>query len=145
MNLIIAYLLWVAYAIYEGGREALYFSFKMKASLTQQQTYKHNEHIMFTIQRSFVVALTCMACYVNWLECGFVIFSLAMCFPFFHDGMYYVTRKKLDNIYLKGWFDQSTTSTALSDKLHLFDAVPRTLLMLASVGLMVYEIIKNWK
>jgi hypothetical protein len=145
MPLLIAYLLWVLYSIYEGEREALYFSFKMKASLTQQQSYKHNEHVMFSIQRLFVVVLTCIACYVNWIECSLVVVSLAACFPFLHDGMYYETRKKLDGIYPKGWFDQSTSSTALSDKLHLFDAIPRSILFCLSIGIMCYEIIKFWK
>jgi hypothetical protein len=64
------------------------------------------------------------------------------CFPFFHDGMYYLTRKKIDGIYKKGWFDQSSTSTAKSDKLHLFDPIPRTILCVLSLGTIVYEIIK---
>jgi hypothetical protein len=145
MAIAIVYLLWILFAVYEGKREAFYFSFKMKSSLTQQKSYKMDEHGMFTIQRLFVASIACIACYNNWVNCIFILLSFMACFPFFHDGMYYVTRQKLDGIYKKGWFDQSTTSTAKSDKFHLFDPIPRTVLFVLSVGTMVYEIIKFWK
>lgn len=141
MLISIVYLLWILFAIYEGKREAFYFSCKIKTT----QTFIINEHVMFTIQRIFVVSMAILACHVDWLNCILILFSLALCFPFFHDGMYYITRHKLDGIYVKGWFDQSTTSTANSDKLHLFDPLPRTILLGLSLGLIIYEIIKFWK
>ena len=118
----------------------------MKASIKQQQqqVYKTDEHSMFTVQRSFVAAIISVGCYTDWLNCLFIVVALACCFPFFHDGMYYVTRQKLDGIYKKGWFDQSATSTAKSDKLHLFGPTSRTLFAIASAGLIIYEIIKFW-
>lgn len=145
MVIAIVYLLWILFAVYEGKREAYYFSFKMKASVVQKKGFKLDEHAMFTIQRLFVAAITCIACFESWLNCVIILFALMSCFPFFHDGMYYVTRQKLDSLYKKGWFDQSTTSTAISDKLHLFDPVPRTIFFILSLATIVYEIIKYWK
>jgi len=143
MLISIVYLLWILFAIYEGKREAFYFSCKIKAP--QQQAYKIDEHVMFTIQRTFIASMAILACRVDWLNSVLVLFSFGLCFPFFHDGMYYLTRHKLDGIYVKGWFDQSTTSSAKSDKLHLFDPIPRTLIFGLSLGLIIYEIIKFWK
>lgn len=139
----IAYILWMLFSIYEGKREAFYFSYKIKVPISQVK--KIDEHVMFTIQRSFVASLICILCFNDVLNCILLLLSLAGCFPFLHDGSYYWTRKKLDGIYPKGWFDQSTTSTAKSDKLHLFDPIPRTILFVVSLGLIVYEIIKFWK
>jgi len=139
------YLLWILYAIYEGKREALYFSFKMKAAVNLKQGLKTDEHITFSIQRSLVVGFALIACFHDWLNLSIMFFALAACFPFFHDGMYYVTRQKLDRLYKKGWFDQSTTSVAKSDKLKLFYPVQRTVLAVVSLGIVIYEIIKFWK
>lgn len=142
----IAYLLWVVYSILEGKREAYYFSYKMRTSLAQKKPAKViNEHVMFTYQRMLVVALACVSCYTDWVNAILVVACLGASFPFFHDGMYYVTRKELDNLYPKGWFDQSTTSTAWSDKKHLLDPIPRTVFFGISVVIMIYEIIKYWK
>lgn len=139
MAVAIAYLLWILFAIYEGKREALYFSFKMKASLKQQQGFI-GEHSMFIQQRAFVGILTVLVCYKDWMNCIVVLCSIMMCFPFFKDGMYYVTRQKLDNLYMKGWLDKSPSS-----KLHLLKPIHRTLLFISSLALIAYEIIKFWK
>lgn len=145
MLILLVYLLWISFSIYEGKREAFYFSYKMKASLQLQQTFKLDEHAMFTVTRSFVAALVLIASYNGILDCIIILLSLGLCFPFFHDGMYYVTRHKLDNIYKKGWFDQSTTSTAKTDKLKLFYPTSRIICFALSLGLITYEIITNFK
>ena len=141
MTAAISYLIWVLFSILEGRREAFYFSYKMKASITLQKGLKTDEHVMFTIQRVFVLALAATACYSNLLNTSLILFSLMLSFPFFHDGMYYVTRHDLDGIYNKRWFDQSTTSTAKSDKFNFFNPVSRTVLFGTSVLIMAYEII----
>jgi len=42
--------------------------------------------------------------------------SLALLFSFFHNGVYFMTRNKLDSkIYPKGFWDDSTSSTAKLD------------------------------
>jgi len=135
----IAYLLWILFAVYEGKREAFYFSFKMKASLRQQQGFV-DEHSMFMIQRAATGILTVMSCYIDFLNSIVILFAIILCFPFFKDGMYYVTRQKLDNLYMKGWLDQSPTA-----KLHLLKPIYRTTMFLSSLVLMTYEIIKFWK
>lgn len=141
MQLIASYLIWILYSVFEGKREAFYFSYKVRSAID----HKVDEHAMFTIQRMFVAILICLVCFNGWLDCILLLFSLMMCFPFFHDGSYYLTRKKLDGIYPKGWFDQSTTSTAITDKLKLFYPATRTITLVVSLGIVIYEIIKNWK
>lgn len=145
MLTLLVYLLWVSFSIYEGKREAFYFSYKMKAGLQLQQVFKLDEHGMFTVTRTFVAAIALIASYNGILNCVLILLALALCFPFFHDGQYYVTRQKLDNIYKKGWFDQSTTSTAQTDKLKLFYPTSRIICFILSLGLITYEIIINWK
>jgi hypothetical protein len=130
----------------EGEREAFYFSYKIKCPPSWiQQHSAVNEHEMFTVQRAFVLAMACIACYHDWLDTVLLAFACMGCFPFMHDGMYYLTRNKLDGIYPKKWFDQSETSTALTDKYGLVNPVPRTIYFVLSVGIVVYEIIKFWK
>lgn len=141
MTAAISYLLWVLFSILEGRREAFYFSYKMKASITLQKGLKTDEHVMFTIQRALVFALAATACYSNLLNTSLILFSLMLSFPFFHDGMYYFTRNRLDGIYSKKWFDQSTTSTAKSDKFNFFNPISRTILFGLSILGITYEII----
>jgi hypothetical protein len=141
----LVYLLWVLYSIYEGQREAFYFSFKMKASVNMQQSLRRDEHVMFTIQRILVATMCGMIGFDGWINCFLLVFALACSFPFFHDGQYYVVRGKLDGIYPKGWFDQSTTSTAKSDKYDFFNPVSRTVLFGISILIMAYEIIIHIK
>ena len=142
MFYLIAYILWILFSVYEGKREAYYFSFKMKASVAQRQGYKINEHFMFTIQRLFVLLLSVIPFYDGLINGILLTSAMMFCFPFFHDGMYYLTRNKLDGIYNKKWWDQSVSSSAESDKLHLFDPIPRTVLACLSFGIACYEIIK---
>ena len=145
MSALFVYILWILFAIYEGQREALYFSYKMKATLQIQRSLKRDEHVMFTIQRSVVAAIASIASYTTLFDCALFIISMAFSFPFFHDGMYYVTRERLDGIYKKGWFDQSTTSTAKSDKFNFFNPVSRTALFGISILIIAYEIIMKLK
>ena len=56
--------------------------------------------------------------YIKFVWLPFILYglSLALIQPFFHNGMYYSLRNKIDNTYPKGWTDQSTTSTAVMTK-----------------------------
>ena len=148
MILILTILLWFLYSLVEGKREAQYFSLKVKATINEKKLmWGRDEHNLFTLQRGTVVAMIAflmLACGINILDC--VIFVICMCatFPFIHDGEYYITRGKLDGIYPKGWFDQSTTSTAKADKFNIFNPVSRTIFFGIGIAGFVYEIIKNW-
>jgi hypothetical protein len=149
MNILITFLLWILYSFFEGKREALYFSVK---SIATQSFDTGNEHAMFTIQRAIVAAI---ALSLMWFggsgisTCVYVLASMMLCFPFVHDGEYYVERKKLrgvsSQLYSQGWFSQSTTSTAWMDRLNLLGPVQRTFYFIAGTGIAIFEIINNWK
>ncbi len=133
MTYILLYIIWILYSLLEGKKEAHYFSYKMRAVISKKTVVlKVDEHVWFTLQRALVVSLIF---FMNFsiLHVFFLLLSLALCFPFFHDGMYYVQRKKLDGIYPKGFFDQSTTSTAKMDKLKLLGPASRILGLIASI------------
>lgn len=144
IKLTLVYLLWVLYCIYEGKREAYYYSFKIKALINTQQSSKiTDEHTVFTIQRSFVVFMIIFSFFSNYYDSSILLLSLALTFPFLHDGAYYVARHNLDGIYNHGWFSQSATSTAVSDKLNLFNPIPRTIYFVLGIGLMLYNILSK--
>jgi len=116
-----------AWAALEGRREADYFHFRWKDPMTRVE----DEHLMFTIQRSMVTIFATLACTLGmglWGLLGFI--PLPLVFSFFHNGYYYVRRNQLDDsIYQKGWWDQSTTTTAKVS----FGPVVRT--VLAAIGM----------
>ena len=118
--------LFSAYAALEGRREADYFHFRWKDPMTKVD----DEHFMFSVQRSIVAILAAFAStlvFGPWGLLGFV--PLPLVFSFFHNGYYYVRRNQLDpEIYQKGWWDQSTTTTAKVS----FGPIPRT--SLAVIG-----------
>jgi hypothetical protein len=98
---------WIIYSCLEGLREAYYYH-NTNISL---HSYKHDLHPFFSLQR-FCALFMLLAISMDihtFILCG----SLALIFPFFHDGFYYIIRHKLDdNIYSKGFFDDSYTSVA---------------------------------
>ena len=124
-------ILFCVWAALEGRREADYFHFRWKEPMTKVD----DEHLMFTIQRSIVVIFTTLACTLGmgfWGLLGFI--PLPLVFSFFHNGYYYVRRNQLDNnIYQKGWWDQSTTTTAKVS----FGPVARTALAAIGVALAI--------
>lgn len=61
--------------------------------------------------------------------------GLACCFPFIHDGVYYIARHSLDkNVYGSGFLDSSFTSTAWVE---IADPFIRIALFIAGITLMV--------
>ena len=99
--------LWILYAIFEGWREAQYFH---KIMDTDKSTGRLL-HFCWNTQRAIVMAIIFIA-YPSWWVIG-----LGLLFPFFHDGCYYQTRHILNpKNYKKGWFDHSSTSTAILSK-----------------------------
>ena len=48
-----------------------------------------------------------------WFTAAVHGFSIVLMFSFIHNGVYYIQRNKLDpNIYMRKFFDSSTTSSA---------------------------------
>ena len=124
-------ILFCTWAALEGRREADYFHFRWKDPMTRVE----DEHLMFTMQRSIVAILATVACTLYtglWGLLGFI--PLLLVFSFFHNGYYYVRRNQLDDsIYQKGWWDQSTTTTAKVS----FGPVVRTGLAVIGVALAI--------
>lgn len=107
MILALSIFAWVIYSLSEGYREGWHWFYKLNA---KDQT-KTKAHEVWTLQRTMVVLLLCLLNSWWWLPlCMFT-------FPFMHDGAYYWHREKLKpGTYPKGFFDQSTSSTAFTTK-----------------------------
>lgn len=74
--------------------------------------YDKPKHIYYSVSRFMVIMMMLLLS-----QSLIFILSIILVFPFFHDGMYYISRNKLakKKIYNKGWFSNGTT--ALFDKL----------------------------
>lgn len=128
VELICSVILWVAYSLMEGAREARYFDANPKLP-------KINIYIFFIVQRLVVLGIIILA--TNWL----LAVPLILMFPFFHDGMYYLMRNELNNsVYPKRFWDNpSRTSTAVMD----FHIVERILMLSAAVVILTVIFILN--
>lgn len=115
MYLTFLFIAWCVYVSIEGFREGMYFHYLFKSN--GSATY---EHKLWTVQRIIVfliIFIFISVAYCNIEKSLLYACSIVLCSPFLHDGFYYVSRHKLDErIYKKGFFDQSTTSTALLTK-----------------------------
>lgn len=108
---------WILYMIFEGIREAGFW---------RQNTFSNKQlpfdfHGVFLFQR-FLVFLLLTFCFIYTnpvlFKTIFYCFGIVLISPFFHNGTYYQMRHYIDKeVYSKGWFDQSTTSTAFMTKL----------------------------
>lgn len=103
---LLSIMIWILYAIFDGIREALYFTLKARNPMLDYI----NEHPMFMMQRGLVLVLIG---YI--LQQFYPCFLLACMFPFVHDGMYYLFRDILDNSYPQRWIAQPKKPTAIFD------------------------------
>jgi hypothetical protein len=128
-------IIWIAYAIIEGKREAIFWHI-----LTNTLDYNvpkmnydpldgKDLHPLFALQRGAVLLILAIATYYIWDSfwlSGYTFIMNCLIFSFFHNGMMYHQRYKMSIkmapsdpswwVYKKGWWDQSTTSTAWSTK-----------------------------
>lgn len=129
------YIVWVWY---EGKREAYYYYQKMK---TDDFGKNMGEHEMFTIQRVVVHSIVLWSLGIllcNPILTVAVFLGIWSSFMLFHDGAYYLYRNKLDpTIYPRGFNDQSTSSTAWSDRW----SNPLIRMLLGGIGLTAVFII----
>jgi len=116
---------WILYAMLEGYREGNYWG----ARKTIFPYIDFHEHKLWSSQRFAVLSIVII--HINIV----VAIACMFVFPFIHDGMYYLRRNMLDpDIYPKGFFDQSTTSTAILTK--FFTPMVRT--VCAVIGIAIY-------
>lgn len=110
--IIILAITWIIYSSVEGFTQAFYYD------LFPSEKKHINLHPYFMIQRFIVSTLMSYLVYEVGDLVNSIIFSLALAlmFSFFHNGFYYLTRKKLSKtitMYPKGFWDHSETSTAI--------------------------------
>lgn len=108
-------IVWIGYAITEGHQEGYFYYYRNIASPSKKQ----NLHWMPFLERGIVLAMIAYCNYTEdgtlfpMLKDGVFVFSLILIFSFYHNGMYYATRHKLDpKIYPNKWWSTSTTSEA---------------------------------
>lgn len=115
-SIIFINILWIVYSLLEGFREGYYWYNRNNSPKKDNIEI----HPYFAIQRGLVMVSLSIISYTqyNLIVSLVVLFSLMLIFSFFHNGIYYLTRNKLDNnIYKDKWKSQSTTSTAKLTKL----------------------------
>lgn len=96
-----------------------------------------NEHPLLWVQR-LCVYLTIW----QYSNDKVIVLCLACAFSFLHNGMYYTTRHRIDNtLYGKTWFDQSTTSTAITTK--VFNPIIRTALFIFALCAYTYTFLNR--
>ncbi len=128
-------IIFLIYAFIEGKREGYYFHYKWKVLTVNL----HDEHKMFTIQRSLVVLGMSMIGYplIGWY-CLLSILSMALCFSYIHNGAYYGMRNKLDsNIYPLGFITSNNTSTA---KISMSYVTRTVLAVIGIVGATIFDV-----
>lgn len=139
MMLLIVNLLWILYSITEGFREGYYWYFKVNSRISND----YEIHPIFSFQRGLVLIFIglILFSFVKWYSILCVI-SMMLTFSFFHNGMYYRTRNKLDDkIYKLKWKDQSTTST--SKMTNIMTYTNRTVFMIIGILLQLFVYFVN--
>lgn len=130
MEAVVWYLVWVVYCVLEGTRDGIMYN--MRDYLKEND---FNEHIIFTMQRSLVLVL------LTYIYPPILIMA-PFAFSFFHNGMYYSTRRFLNRqLYPKGWWSQSTSSSAKTTD--LFTPTMRTIQFVISLLIIVVFTIKD--
>lgn len=124
MEYLIITALWISYCIQQGFNDARHFAHGGGHFIKKQsEKYGYNIHASLLIGRTIVFFSFIVLSFLfkEGGNVGKVVplgVGLLALFPFFHEGAYYSTRKKMDNPYgnmshLALWFNYSSpTSTA---------------------------------
>lgn len=122
--------IWIAFILLSSIFEAFYFTHEVRSGFADN----FNEHPLFVCIRACV--LIPLWILTSWK----IMLCYAFMFSFFHDGQYYRWRDRIVyGTYKKRWWDQSTTSTAMSTKF----MTPAVRTILAVISLTVLFLIKN--
>lgn len=143
------FLAWLLYTIIEGYREAYYWHHKMYTTDYGDET---NLHTAFTIQRGIVSVMLfySLTLVLNIYGSLLLLVANTLIFSFIHNGSMYYTRYVLSKrmfpndktkwLYTKGWFSQSSTSTAVLTK--FMTPLSRTIQFVLGVGVYIFVFIK---
>jgi hypothetical protein len=117
-----------------GVIEALLFT-NIYANKLWKTTFGFDVHIFFTVFRVFVFAPGSILIYLQSGLLPSALYSVAvlLMFSFFHNGFYYLGRKKLDGAY-NGFTDTSRNTTAKNS----FNFKKRTVLLIISILILYY-------
>jgi len=110
IQLIIAQLIWILCASLEGVIQAHYYA------LYPTDKGHKNLHPIYALLRGILLGVIMYGLWWDFpaWQCSVFAVSCFFTFSFWHNGFYYKTRNKLDkNVYPRGWWDDSDTSTAL--------------------------------
>ena len=124
MEYLIITALWVLFCLQQGWNDARHFAHS-GGHYIKQQSYKYgyNIHSSLLLGRIIVFISFLILTFLKGGNLGFgevvpLGIGLMALFPFFHEGSYYSSRKRMDNPYgnmshLELWFNYSSpTSTA---------------------------------
>lgn len=103
---IIGLFLFIWYSLVQGYKQAYYYH---NRHLTTENLhgYYFAEALIYGLLISIILG------YKEYLLIFVDLISYGLIFPYFHDGMYYVTRNNLDNnIYKMRWYSETNTSEA---------------------------------
>lgn len=132
--MIYLYLLFCIYAIVEGVIEAILYGKK------GAETFSWNEHIVYVFARIMVLFSILFASrltHLSNLDCLIYASVCMLSFPFFHDGSYYETARKINRPEYRFW-SNSQTSTA---KIEITWFVRVNMLLVSIISLLVYYFI----
>lgn len=103
--IIVLFVIWLIFSLFEGIREAL--------SDTNGYYWKY-KHILYTIQRCLMAAVSVTTVYIydNWWTSVILGIALIGGFSFLHNGFYCIWRNKFAHkkIYPRGFFDRGSTA-----------------------------------
>lgn len=121
------YLFLNLYAAASGVKDAVLWSKK------GAEAFSWNEHKIFVIERTIICFALYTVLYLRHDQLLVVIAAFVLSFSFWHNGCYYLGRNGIQsNVYPKGFWDESASSTALLE----LSLVQRSLLKLFSLAVL---------
>lgn len=105
--------LFILYSCLEGRRDGYFYHYRN----TTTELKNENIHWIYFVERALIlsfISVIHVIVYESYVSAFMFVSGLALIFSFFHNGMYYETRKKLSDgkVYPMGWVSNSTSSQA---------------------------------